>query len=680
MQLTNPVLSLRVARFNDEPVAEPMAVEFGPAGGTIGRATDCTLMLPDQQRAISRVQARIECRGGEYLLCDLGANPSVLNERAIGGTREARLANGDRLVIGPYLLEVAVHEREAGAQPGFHDPLAAAKVLSGPLPDSAELGPLGPLGLVALDPLGQPGFGAQAGARPGFGGSQSDHVAPEFEAFSSPVPAAVQPALGGAHAGGGIPADYDPLADALAQWDAHAEQVMRQGQGAMPVTPAMPAMPAMPVAPAMPAFAPGQPVQPPPAPQGGPTGLPASLLDAPAPGGATPFDDLFGAAPPSSPATAQSLPLPLPDEPMLPVQPPSLPPLPTLEPLAHDLTQFVPPVRAQSPSEPPSQPQVQMQSPPQQPAASQPLPIQPLPLVEPPLASQPMPSAEPPLVPQSTPLAEAPLVPQPTPLAEPPLVPQPMPPFVPQPGLRPEPQSQSTAPTPPIAATPAAVRQPTATQATQATPAPLPHSADPTLAALIAGLGLDPTRAPNLPPAEFAHLIGAMLREALRGTMTVLRSRSTTKREARLDTTVIVARDNNPLKFFPDVDSALAQMLAGRSAGYLPPDRALEYAFADIQSHELAVIAGMRAALAHVLGRFDPAALEAELTEQGVMDKLLSNRKAKLWDRFVQMQAQIARDSEDDFQRLFGNAFNDAYEAQIDALLAARKTDSGEKG
>lgn len=189
----------------------------------------------------------------------------------------------------------------------------------------------------------------------------------------------------------------------------------------------------------------------------------------------------------------------------------------------------------------------------------------------------------------------------------------------------------------------------------------------------MAGLGLDPSRAPNLPPAEFARLAGAMLREALHGTMTVLRSRSTTKREARLDTTVIVARDNNPLMFFPDVDSAFAQMLTGRSAGYLPPDQALEQAFVDIESHELAVIAGMRAALSQVLARFDPAALDAQLTEQGVMDKLLSNRKAKLWDRFVEMQAQVARESDDDFQKLFGKAFNDAYEAQIDALHAARR-------
>jgi type VI secretion system FHA domain protein len=165
-----------------------------------------------------------------------------------------------------------------------------------------------------------------------------------------------------------------------------------------------------------------------------------------------------------------------------------------------------------------------------------------------------------------------------------------------------------------------------------------------------------------------------MLREALRGTMAVLRARSMARREARLDVTLIVARDNNPLKFFPDIDSALAQMLTGRGSGYLPPAEALERAFDDIESHELAVIVGMRAALAEVLGRFDPVSIEAQLKAGGVIEKVLSNRKAKLWDLFVERQAEVSREAEDDFQRLFGRAFNDAYEAQIDALRTAHKS------
>ncbi|WP_429585398.1 type VI secretion system-associated FHA domain protein TagH [Paraburkholderia youngii] len=243
---------------------------------------------------------------------------------------------------------------------------------------------------------------------------------------------------------------------------------------------------------------------------------------------------------------------------------------------------------------------------------------------------------------------------------------------VPQPMGQPVPEPAQTAgPTasPPAAPAPSAQPAPVRQTATATTASQNPA----TLQALLEGLGLDPSRAPNLPEPEFARLVGTMLREALRGTMGVLRARSMTKREARLDMTIIVARDNNPLKFFPDVDSALAQMLTGRSAGYLPPDEALRRAFDDIEAHELAVLAGMRAALAHVLGRFNPASIEAQLKDPGALEKVLSNRKAKLWDLFVALQGAVARDADDDFQKFFGQAFNEAYEAQIDELRAARE-------
>ena len=200
--MTNPILSLCVVTFNDQPVAEPISIAFGPAGGTIGRATDCTLMLPDPQRAISRVQARIEYRGGEYFFCDVGSNASVLNQRALGGTREARLTHGDRLSIGAYLLEVRFDESDAARErmPGVFDTLASAKVLHSP---AAGEKPNDPFALAPLDPLGQPGFGAQErlGARPGYIGSESDHAPPEQHAFSMPGQGAFRQEAGGAPGG-----------------------------------------------------------------------------------------------------------------------------------------------------------------------------------------------------------------------------------------------------------------------------------------------------------------------------------------------------------------------------------------------------------------------------------------------------------------------------------------------
>jgi type VI secretion system FHA domain protein len=164
-----------------------------------------------------------------------------------------------------------------------------------------------------------------------------------------------------------------------------------------------------------------------------------------------------------------------------------------------------------------------------------------------------------------------------------------------------------------------------------------------------------------------------MLREATAGTMGVLMGRALAKRESRLEMTMISAQANNPLKFFPDADSALMQMMNGGMPGYMAPPRAFANAFDDIKAHELATMAGMRAALAGVLGRFDPQAIEARLQVPSVMDKVLtSGRKARMWDRMVELYTQLAREADSDFHRLFGEAFSKAYEEQIERLRQSR--------
>ncbi|MET0856572.1 MAG: type VI secretion system-associated FHA domain protein TagH [Telluria sp.] len=191
------------------------------------------------------------------------------------------------------------------------------------------------------------------------------------------------------------------------------------------------------------------------------------------------------------------------------------------------------------------------------------------------------------------------------------------------------------------------------------------------LAALLRGLGL-PGLQLNRAGAEVAETVGAMLREATAGTIDVLMARALTKKESRIEMTMLAVRANNPLKFFPNADGALTQMLTNSMAGYLPPVQAMASAFDDLRAHELAVIAGMRAALAAVLHRFDPQQIERRLAVPTVMDKLMSaNRKAKLWDGLVAVYGEIAREADDDLQRLYGEKFSEAYEEQVARLRQA---------
>lgn len=201
-------------------------------------------------------------------------------------------------------------------------------------------------------------------------------------------------------------------------------------------------------------------------------------------------------------------------------------------------------------------------------------------------------------------------------------------------------------------------------QAPRPAPAPSGDSAA-VLAALMRGLGLRDLVQVRT-PEETAEIVGALLRAATDGAMGALVARALTKNEMRADVTMINRQANNPLKFFPDAGSALTQMLGKPLPGYMAPGPAYVEAFNDLAAHQLALVAGMRAALAGVLQRFDPAAIERSLEEATVMDKvLLANRKAKMWDRLVESYGQVLREADDDFQRLFGEQFAKAYEEQV---------------
>jgi type VI secretion system FHA domain protein len=246
-----------------------------------------------------------------------------------------------------------------------------------------------------------------------------------------------------------------------------------------------------------------------------------------------------------------------------------------------------------------------------------------------------------------------------------PVAPPPPPPSPAQ--AQPEPQ--------PAAAPAAAVPRPAARAAPErASPPAAGAAADSeVLQALLRGLGLPHLKLARSGP-EVAETVGAMLREATAGTIDVLMARAMTKKESRIDMTMLSARANNPLKFFPNADGALSQMLNNSMAGYMPPVQAMASAFDDLRAHELAVIAGMRAALGAVLHRFDPAEIERRLDVPTVMDKMLSaNRKAKMWDRLVALYGEIAREADDDLQRLFGEKFSEAYEQQVVRLRQAKK-------
>jgi FHA domain-containing protein len=242
------------------------------------------------------------------------------------------------------------------------------------------------------------------------------------------------------------------------------------------------------------------------------------------------------------------------------------------------------------------------------------------------------------------------------------------------PTAKPEPVVKADAP-PPVAA------RPSAPPAAVGPPIqPVPVSAVPAgseeqvlLRAFLQGAGISGTHAAKSLTPETMEAIGKLLREAVHGTLDLLRARGLTKSEMRADVTMIMAQDNNPLKFSPTVEAALTHLLAPQMHGFMPPLRAMKDAYDDLRAHQLGLLAGMRAALEEVFARFAPQELAKRLSDQSMLDDLLPmNRKAKLWDLFLERHAAVSGEAREDFNAAFGKAFRRAYEAQIKHLRGGR--------
>lgn len=229
----------------------------------------------------------------------------------------------------------------------------------------------------------------------------------------------------------------------------------------------------------------------------------------------------------------------------------------------------------------------------------------------------------------------------------------------------------------------------------QATPTPAPATATP-----------EPAAAPTPPPQpgapaaangdarqqtavllaqllELGHLepqqmegltdnVVGVLRESITRLLEMLRARSSIKNELRLERTMIQRAENNPLKFAVTEKDALRYLFGERSGAYMAPSKAVIEAFEDIESQQLALLAGMRQAYEHMLSKFSPDALEQRFAEVGHKG-LLGNKKSRLWDTYQEYFDKLQQDPETSFNRLFGDEFAEAYEKQINNIKAGKR-------
>lgn len=192
--------------------------------------------------------------------------------------------------------------------------------------------------------------------------------------------------------------------------------------------------------------------------------------------------------------------------------------------------------------------------------------------------------------------------------------------------------------------------------------------------AFLRGAGLD--RAALADDPQWAEQVGALLRCLTEGTFQLLRSRAITKQNIHAAGTRIVARRNNPMKFAPDAAMGLRLLLDAQvRPGFLEPLEALQDTFEDLQLHQLAMVAGMRAAAAELILRLGPAAVERDLGPPGGLARWFPVlREAALWRRQRENHAALVAQLDDAFEAAFGREFVAAYEAQA-ARVGLRGSD-----
>lgn len=210
-------------------------------------------------------------------------------------------------------------------------------------------------------------------------------------------------------------------------------------------------------------------------------------------------------------------------------------------------------------------------------------------------------------------------------------------------------------------------------------PPPSPPAVPPDrlLAAFLDGAGLARTSLGARDPESVMREAGQALAAMADGLRELLVTRSLVRSHASVERTVIGARDNNPLKFARTPGMAVRAVLGEPEPGDLPGLAAIEAGVRDLVAHEMAVLEGVKGALAALLAQFDPPTLEASLGAASTLDRLLpAMRKAKLWELYEDRYQEIAEAA----RRRFMGDLDDAFRAAYERKLAEIKGDGRRSG
>ena len=190
--------------------------------------------------------------------------------------------------------------------------------------------------------------------------------------------------------------------------------------------------------------------------------------------------------------------------------------------------------------------------------------------------------------------------------------------------------------------------------------------------AMLMEAGLNQANAQAAVTPQNLAALGQIIGVTTQGLIDVLTARSAVKSQFRVPMTMMRPVENNALKSSANASEALLYLLVNQNPAYLSAVDSFVEGFADVKAHQMAMMAGMRAAFDSMVARFDPEELEQRFEKRKSKSVLRLSSSAQFWDMYKDLYDDMTQDADANFQRLFGEEFARAYEEQMQRLTSGR--------
>jgi type VI secretion system FHA domain protein len=182
--------------------------------------------------------------------------------------------------------------------------------------------------------------------------------------------------------------------------------------------------------------------------------------------------------------------------------------------------------------------------------------------------------------------------------------------------------------------------------------------------AFVATLALGENGVPRSP--DLVSKAGSLLKRLISGMVVMVEARARAKAQMGAEATGLQLEGNNPIKFARSPEQALARLLSPPEPGFMEAERAVEDAFLDLQSHQVATLRAIPGALRATLDRFSPGAIRRRAEKAGLLARIMpALQDAALWRNYEREYVKVKNESDEAFMEVFAKEFRKAYERQL---------------